>query len=64
MCKQLMELNVLVCCLSRVRQRTIYDGQEDHGQVACTSAELSSLRHFGIENFWALKNFHASTVLQ
>ena len=45
-CKQHTELNVLVCCLSRVRKRTIYDGLEDHGQVSCTPAELSSLCHF------------------
>ena len=59
MCKRHTELNVLVCCLSRVRKRTIYDALEDHGWVACTPAELSSLRHFGVEKFSALKNFRA-----
>ena len=57
MCKRHTELNVLVCCLSRVRKRTIYDGLEDHRRVSCTPAELSSLRHFGIEKFSALKIF-------
>ena len=45
---------------SCVRKRTIYDGQEDHRRVSCTQAELSSLRHFGIVKFSALKNFRAS----
>jgi len=52
MCKQHTELNVLVCCLSRVRKRTIYDGLENHGRVSCTPAELSSLRHFGVEKIF------------
>jgi len=39
-----------------VRKRTIYDGLEDHGRVSCTPAELSSLRHFGVQKFsWYLK---------
>jgi len=46
MCKRHTELNVLICCLSRVRKRTIYDGLEDHRRVSCTPAELSSHRHF------------------
>ena len=54
--KRHTELNVLVCYLSRVRKRTIYDGLEDHGRVSCTPAELSSLRHFGVEKFsWYLE---------
>jgi len=60
MCKRHTELNVLVCCLSCVRKRTIYDDLEDHGRVSCTPAELSSLCHFGVEKFSALTNFHAS----
>ena len=60
MCKRHTELNILVCCLSRVRKRTIYDGLEDHGRVSSTPAELSSLRHFGVVKFSALKNFRAS----
>ena len=52
MCKQYTELNVLICCLSRVRKRTIYDGLGDHGRVSFTPAELSSLCHFGVEKFF------------
>ena len=57
MCKRLTELNVLVCCLSHVRKRTIYDGLEDHGRVSCTPVELSSLCHIGVENFRRWKFF-------
>ena len=49
--KRHTELNVLVCYLSHVRKRTIYDGLEDHRHVSCTPAELSSLCHFGVEKF-------------
>ena len=62
MCKRHMELNVLVCCLSRVRKRTIYESLENHGRVSCTPAELSSLRHFSIKKFLALKNVRASNL--
>ena len=57
--KRHTELNVLVCYLSHVRKRTIYDGLEDHRRVSCTSAELSSLCHFGVENFlwYSKRNF-------
>ena len=57
MCKWHMKLNVLVCCLSCVRKRTIYDGLEDHRRVSCTPAELSSLRHIGFEKFRRWKFF-------
>ena len=39
-------LNVLVCCLTHVRKRTIHDGLEDHRRVSCTTADPSSLRHY------------------
>jgi len=56
MCKQHTELNVLVCCSSRVRKRTIYDGLEDHRWVSCTPAE-QSYPYFVTS---VLKNFRAS----
>ena len=41
--KQHTELNVLICCLTRVRKKAIYDDLE---KVLCTPAELSLLRHY------------------
>ena len=34
MCKRHTELNILVCCLSHVKKRTLYNGLEDHGRVS------------------------------
>ena len=66
--KRHTELNVLVCCLSRVRKRAIHDGMEDNRRVSCTAAKPSSLRHhitvreasiMRLCNYSALKIFHA-----
>ena len=67
--KQHTELNVLVCCLSRVKKRAIYDGLEDNRRISCTAGEPSSLHHYvtvreasikRLYNYSALKNFRAS----
>ena len=38
-------LNVLVCCLTRVRKRAFHNDLKDHGRVLCIAAEPSSFCH-------------------
>ena len=68
MCKQHTKLNVLVCCLSRVRKRAVHNGLENHGRVSCTAAAILtlSLRHsmwtsiIWLCYYLVLKNFCSS----
>jgi len=54
MCKRHTELNVLVCCLSRVRKRTIYDGFM-YPSRAILTLSLRGWKIFGAEKLSCVK---------